>query len=132
MRFMRRFYFAVLTHLLPQRIIDDALCRFLAGLLVSCIILRRFGRESVVTQNSMESAASTSGWIVGLAVAGFTAWLFISGGIGLPSGRYPIIFLAALFIGPHFIAGGLSGGLTYLVVLKSLEAADDARARSKK
>lgn len=84
-----------------------------------------------MTYNSMESVAGKCAWIVGLLVAGFIGWQIYTGGIGLPSGRYPVILLAALFIGPPFIAGLVSGGLTYLAVLKSLEAADNARSRRK-
>lgn len=85
----------------------------------------------VVTYNSMRSAASACSWIVGLAVAGFIGWQIYTGGIGLPAGRYPIILLAALAIGPPFIAGYLSGVLTYFVVFKILEAAEDGRTRRK-
>lgn len=84
-----------------------------------------------MTYNAMQSAASACGWVAGLLVAGFIGWQIYTGGIGLPSGRYPVILLAALFVGPPFIAGCVSGGLTYLAVLKSLEAVDNARTRKK-
>jgi hypothetical protein len=52
------------------------------------------------------------GWLVGIAVAVLTAYLMFGGGqgLGLPSGRYPVILLIALAVGPPLIAGAIAGG----------------------
>jgi tetratricopeptide (TPR) repeat protein len=71
------------------------------------------------------------GWIVGLAAAGGTAWFLFSGGGSMPAGRYPIVLLALIFLGPPIVAGGIAGGVASLIVSKTGKAMYVARQRTK-
>jgi tetratricopeptide (TPR) repeat protein len=76
------------------------------------------------------------GVIVGIAAAAFTAYLMFGGGqgLGLPSGRYPVILLIALALGPPLIAGGIAGlaafGIVYVVLGPVESAARERRANT--
>jgi hypothetical protein len=58
------------------------------------------------------------GWLVGIAAAVFTAYLMFGGGhgLGLPAGRYPVILLIALAVGPPLIVGAIAGGAAFGIV----------------
>jgi tetratricopeptide (TPR) repeat protein len=84
-----------------------------------------------------ESAAQVVGVAVGIAAAAGVAYVMFSGGggHGLPAGRYPIILLAAIFIGPPLIVGAVAGGIAFaitLAALKPVEQAADARAQRRR
>jgi hypothetical protein len=73
-----------------------------------------------------------AGLVVGIGVAAAVAYYMFDGGGGLelPKGRYPVILLVALAVGPPLIAGVVAGGATYVIIfaaLKPIEASVAAR-----
>ncbi len=76
------------------------------------------------------------GWLVGLAAAALTAYAMFGGaqGLGLPSGRYPVILLIALAVGPPLIVGAIAGAAAFGIVYVALgpveTAASERRAKA--
>ena len=68
------------------------------------------------------------GWLVGLAAAALTAYVMFGGGqgLGLPSGRYPVILLIALAVGPPLIVGAIAGGAAFGIVYVALGPVENA------
>jgi tetratricopeptide (TPR) repeat protein len=79
------------------------------------------------------------GWIVGLGALAYTVYVIYGGGggLGLPAGRYPVILLILLFVGPPVLVGGIAGGIAFFVTMvtvdqiqKRSDAAEDRRRKS--
>src|ERR1043166_4107347 len=79
-----------------------------------------------------EIVGAAVGWIVGLLSAAFTVWYIFGGGggLGLPAGRYPIVLLALLFLGPPIIVGGVTGFVAFFLTSLSIGAIRKSRERA--
>lgn len=82
-----------------------------------------------------ESWAIGAAWIAGLATAAGIAYAMFGegGGLGLPKGRYPVVFLIAIVVGPPIIGGAIAGFVAYgltLLLLKPVETAAANRRES--
>jgi tetratricopeptide (TPR) repeat protein len=82
-----------------------------------------------------EGIAGTLGTLAGIGAAIGAAYYLYGGGggSGLPAGRYPIILLALIFLGPPVIAGLVVGfavfGIAYGVLAPVERSLDEARDR---